>query len=335
PSTYAPTITTVQTRGYVEKTDLEAQERDVTVVSLIGQTVSQLTTKTAFGADRNKLVPTPIAEVVTDFLVKHFPSVIDYDFTAKVEADFDNIADGSQQWQAMISAFYKTFHPLVENSADISRAEVSQAREIGKDPKTGDTIYARFGRYGPMLQKGETEDKDVKPAFAPMPTGSTIDTVTLDQALEMFKLPRLVGQTPEGEDIKANIGRFGPYVQIGKTFVSIKPLDPRDITLDEALEKYADKLTKDAAKNIAEFPSGIKVLNGPYGPYITDGKKNARIAKDVDPLTITEIVAKKMLKEAPAKGKGKGKRFTKRSPATKTTRTVKTSAKKRASTRKK
>ncbi len=315
PSTYAPTISTVQTRGYVEKTDLEGQERDVTVISLMAQEVSQDTTKTPYGADRNKLVPTPIAEVVTDFLVKYFPSVIDYDFTAKVEASFDNIAEGKQQWGSMIADFYKSFHPLVDASADISRSEVSQAREIGKDPKTGDTIYARFGRYGPMLQKGETDNEEVKPGFAPMPTGATIDTVTLEQALEMFKLPRLVGKTEQGEDIKANIGRFGPYVQVGKTFVSIKPLDPREITLEEALEKYAEKLTKDAAKNITEFPSGIKILNGPYGPYITDGKKNARIAKDVDPLTITEVAAKKLLKDAPAKGKGR--RFPKRKAAAK------------------
>lgn len=321
PSTYAPTISTVQTRGYVEKTDLEGSERDVTVISLAGQSVTQETTKTAYGADRNKLVPTGIAEVVTDFLVKYFPTVIDFDFTAKVEANFDNVAEGKQQWGAMIAEFYKDFHPLVENSADISRAEVSQAREIGKDPKTGDAIYARFGRYGPMLQKGETDDEAVKPSFAPMPTGATIDTVTLEQALEMFKLPRLVGKTELGEDIKANIGRFGPYVQIGKTFVSIKPLDPREITLEEALMKYEEKVAKDAAKNIAEFPSGIKILNGPYGPYVTDGKKNARIAKDADPTIITEAEAKKMLKDAPAKGKGR--RFTKKAPATKTARVVK------------
>jgi DNA topoisomerase-1 len=316
PSTFAPTISTVQTRGYVEKTDLEGSERDVTVVALNGQVISQETTKTPYGADRNKLVPTGIAEVVTDFLVKYFPTVIDFDFTAKVEANFDNVAEGKQQWSAMIADFYKDFHPLVENSADISRAEVSQAREIGKDPKTGDTIYARFGRYGPMLQKGETDNEEVKPGFAPLPAGATIDTVTLEQALEMFKLPRLVGKTELGEDVKANIGRFGPYVQIGKTFVSIKPLDPREITLEEALAKYDEKVAKDAAKNIAEFPSGIKILNGPYGPYITDGKKNARIAKEVDPLGITESAAKKLLKDAPAKGKGR--RFpAKRKTATK------------------
>ncbi len=315
PSTYAPTISTVQTRGYVEKTDLEGKERDVTEIKLVGNQVAQETTKTAYGADRGKLVPTPIADVVTDFLVKYFPSVIDFDFTAKVEADFDNIAEGKQKWATMIADFYKTFHPLVENSADISRQEVSQAREIGKDPTSGDSIYARFGRYGPMLQKGETDNEEIKPVFAPMPTGATIDTVTMEQALEMFKLPRLVGQTEDGQDIKANIGRFGPYVQVGKTFVSIKPLDPRTITLEESLEKYADKLAKDAAKNIAEFASGIKILNGPYGPYITDGKKNARIAKTTDPTTITEAEAKKLLKAAPAKGKGR--RFPKRKTAPK------------------
>jgi DNA topoisomerase-1 len=155
-----------------------------------------------------------------------------------------------------------------------------------------------------MLLKGDTEDESKKPQFAPLPAGTTIDTVTLEQALEMFKLPKVVGTTDDGQEIKANIGRFGPYIQVGKTFVSIKPLDPHSITEAEAREKYAEKLAKDAAKNIAEFDSGIKILNGPYGPYITDGKKNARIAKDADPTKITEAEAKKLLKEAPAKKRG-------------------------------
>ncbi len=320
PSTYAPTISTIQTRGYVEKTDLEGKERDVTTVTLVKDTIAKETVKVITGADRNKLVPTGIAEVVTDFLVKYFPSIVDYDFTAKVEADFDNIADGKQEWQDMISKFYKTFHPLVEKSADISRQEVSQARELGLDPKSKEPIFARFGRYGPMLQKGDTADEDKKPAFAPMPKETTIDTVTLEQALEMFKLPRLVGKTADGQEIKANIGRFGPYVQVDKTFVSIKPLDPQTITLEEALELYAEKLAKDAAKHINEFPSGLKVLNGPYGPYITDGKKNARIAKDVDPTKITEAEAKKLLAAAPAKKRGgfrRGKKATKAKPKAK------------------
>jgi DNA topoisomerase-1 len=304
PSTYAPTISTVQTRGYVEKTDLEGTERDVLELRLEQGSLTEVTTKVITGADRGKLVPTGIADVTTDFLVKYFPSIVDFDFTARVEQDFDAIAEGDREWQQMIAAFYKDFHPLVEQSADVSRQEVSQAREIGTDPKSGKPIFARFGRYGPMLQKGDTADEDVKPDFAPMPKGATIDTVTLEQALESFQLPRLVGTTADGQEIKANIGRFGPYVVVGKTFVSIKPLDPHTITEAEARAKYEEKLAKDAAKNISEFKGGIKVLNGPYGPYVTDGKKNARIAKDVDPTKLTEADAKALLAAAPAKKRG-------------------------------
>lgn len=304
PSTYAPTISTVQTRGYVEKTDLEGSEREITEIKLENGKINTSTSKVITGADRGKLVPTGIAEVVTDFLVKNFPAIIDYDFTARVEGDFDNIADGKQAWATMIADFYKEFHPLVERSDDIPRNEVSQARELGPDPKSGEMIYSRFGRYGPMLLMGDTEDETKKPKFAPLPKGTTIDTVTLEQALEMFKLPRTVGQTEDGKDIKANIGRFGPYIQVDKTFVSIKPLDPQTITEAEARVLYAEKLAKDAARHINEFASGIKILNGPYGPFITDGKKNARIAKDADPAKITEAEAKKLLKDAPAKKRG-------------------------------
>jgi DNA topoisomerase-1 len=304
PSTYAPTISTIQTRGYVEKTDLEGQERAVEELTLQAGVVSSKTSQVMTGADRNKLVPTAIAEVTTDFLVKYFPTIVDYDFTARAEADFDRIAEGKQAWEKMIADFYKTFHPLVEKSADISRQEVSQARELGPDPKSGEPIFARFGRYGPMLQKGNAEDEDKKPAFAPLPKDTTMDTVTLEQALEMFKLPRTVGTTEAGEEIKSNIGRFGPYVQVGKIYVSIKPLDPQTITEAEARELYIEKLAKDAAKNIQEFSSGIKILNGPYGPYVTDGKKNARIAKDVDPAALSEGDAKALLAAAPAKKRG-------------------------------
>lgn len=304
PSTYAPTIHTVQVRGYVEKTDLEGKERDITEIKLEKGSISTKTTSVIAGADRNKLVPTGIADVVTDFLVKHFHSVVDYDFTAKVENDFDDIADGKETWEKMIGDFYKKFHPLIEKSADISREEVSQARELGSDPKSGEPIVARYGRYGPMLQKGDITDETKKPAFAPLPAETTIDTVTLEQALEMFKLPRAVGKTADGKEMKANIGRFGPYVQVDKTFVSIKPLDPRTITEEEARGLYEEKLAKDAAKHINEFPGGIKVLNGPYGPYITDGKKNARIDKEKDPAKITETEAIALLKAAPAKKRG-------------------------------
>jgi len=315
PSTYAPTISTIQTRGYVEKKDLDGTERQVTEIVLEKGTVRRQTNSVMTGVDRNKLLPTPIAEVTTDFLVKYFPTIVDYDFTAKVEEDFDNIAEGKQQWSAMITDFYKNFHPLIERSADISRQEVSQARELGSDPKTGEPIYARFGRYGPMLLRGDISDESKKPTFAPIPAGTTMDTVTLEQALEMFKLPRLVGTTDDGKDIKANIGRFGPYVQVDKTFVSIKPLDPFTINEAEARDLYLQKLAKDAAKNIKAFKSGVKILNGPYGPYVTDGKKNARIAKEVDPTTLTEAGAKALLAAAPAKKRGfrRGKRTPKAS----------------------
>lgn len=312
PSTYAPTISTIQTRGYVEKSDLEGTPRTVRKLVLTNGQITPADEEQITGADRGKLLPTGIADVTTDFLVKYFPTIVDFDFTAEVEQEFDQIADGNLKWQNMIAGFYKDFHPLIEKSEDISRQEVSQARLIGQDPGKDLPIYARFGRYGPMLQRGETDSED-KPDFAPLPKGTTIDTVTLEQALTAFQLPRLVGQTDDGQDIKANIGRFGPYVQVGKTFVSIKPLDPHTITLEEALAAYAEKLAKDAAKHINEFASGIKVLNGPYGPYVTDGKKNARIAKDVDAATITEAEAKKLLAAAPAKKS----RFKRRAPTKK------------------
>jgi len=301
PSTYAPTISTIQTRGYVEKSDLEGEKRQITELKLEGKEITESSAESTVGADRGKLLPTGIAEVVTDFLVNNFSSIIDYDFTAQVESEFDDIADGKQAWNKMIADFYKDFHPLVEKSENISRAEVAQAREIGKDPKSGEPIFARFGRYGPMLQMGDSEDETKKPKFAGLPKDTTIDTVTLDQALEMFKLPKTIGKTENGQDIKANIGRFGPYIQIDKTYVSIKPLDPHTITEEQARELYAEKLAKDAAKNINEFANGVKVLNGPYGPYITDGKKNARISKDIDPKSITEEQATKILADAPVK----------------------------------
>lgn len=302
PSTYAPTISTIQTRGYVERADLEGEQREINVLELSGGNIESRKETQNFGADRGKLVPTPLADVTTDFLVKNFGEVVDYDFTAKVEGDFDSIAEGKEPWQRMIKDFYKEFHPLVKESENVSREESTQTRHLGDDPKSGKPIMARYGRYGPMLQRGETESED-KPDFAPMPDGTTIETVTLEQALEMFKLPRLVGQTDDGQDIKANIGRFGPYVQVGKLFVSIKPHDPMKITEEEARELYAKKLEQEASKYINKFPGGINVVNGPYGPYITDGKKNARLAKTIDPEKLTEAEAKEILEKAPAKKK--------------------------------
>jgi len=303
PSTYATIINTVQARGYAEKGEAEGNPREIISLNLSKDTIKRdlITEKT--GSDKGKLVPTPAGEVLSDFLVSHFESVVNYDFTARVEAEFDKIAAGALARNTMLDGFYKPFHKLIEESGDIDRSSVAKAREIGIDPVTGKPVLARFGRYGPMIQLGSSDDKDNKPQFAPIPVGRKIETVTLEEALHAFKLPRIVGQTPDGADIKANVGRFGPYIQIGKLFVSIKPFDPHTITLDEAIELYNAKLKSEAEKNITDFGDGIKVLKGRFGPYITDGTKNAKIPKDTDPKTVTLEQAKELLKAAPASKK--------------------------------
>ena len=281
-----------------ELTDFEGREtkriNDLQVIRTI------VTEKT--GADRGKLVPTPSGELIADFLINHFDEIVDYKFTAGVEKHFDDIASDKLDRNRMLASFYTPFHARIEAAGDIDRSAVAQAREIGTHPKTGKPILARFGRFGPLLQLGATEDKDNKPQFAPMPAGARVETVTLEQALKAFELPRVVGTTEDKQEIKANVGRFGPYIQVGKLFVSIKkPLDPHTINEAEARELYVDKLKAEAEKNIADFGDGIKVLKGRYGPYITDGNKNAKIPKDTEPADITHEQAKELLAAAPAK----------------------------------
>lgn len=300
PSTYATIINTVQVRGYAEKGDSEGEPRDVIVLSLKNNTVNREVIQEKTGSNRGKLVPTASGKVLNDFLVNHFDQVVDYGFTAEVEEEFDQIARNKLERSKMLRAFYDPFHALIEGSGTINRSEVAQAREVGTDPKTGKPILARFGRFGPMLQLGATEDKSEKPQFAPLPRGAKLETVTLEQALKAFELPRTVGQTDDGQDIKANIGRFGPYIQVGKLFVSIKPLDPHTITLTEAKKLYAEKLQAEAEKNIADFGDGVKVLKGRFGPYITDGSKNAKVPKDTEPASITHEQAKALLASTPA-----------------------------------
>ncbi len=303
PSTYAPTISTIQDRGYVEKSDLEGHEREVVSVVLKKSKVERDVATETTGADKNKLLPTDIASVVTDFLVKHFSHVVDYDFTAEVEGEFDKIAHGKIQWQNMIKKFYGPFREKVEKAEDISRKDAGGMRKLGKDPKSGRPVFARVGRYGPMVQIGEAEDEE-KPKFAPMPEGEKMDSVSLEAALEMFKLPRVVGKTADGEEMIANIGRFGPYVKIGDMFVSIKPEDPFTIDEKTARKFVADKKKAEAEKHIDEFQDGdttIQVLNGRYGPYVTDGTKNAKIPKEDDPKKVDLKKAKQLLKDAPAR----------------------------------
>ena len=330
PSTYATIIGTVQARGYAEKGDGEGEPREVIELQFSNDTINREVLSEKTGATKGKLVPTPTGKVISDFLTEHFSNVVDYNFTAKVEVDFDQIASSKLDRNKMLQEFYTPFHDLIEKSGDIDRSKVSQTRELGPDPKTGNMIITRFGRFGPMLQMGEATDEE-KPRFAPLPKGARLETVTLEQALEMFKLPRLVGQTDDGKDIKANIGRFGPYVQVEKAFFSIKPHDPMTIELDEA-KKIIHEITE-KRKPIKEFANGISILNGPYGPYLKKDKTNARIPKDTDPKSITEEQAAEMIANAPKK---KG-RFAKKGAKGKTTKTAakKKSPAKKKTTRKK
>jgi DNA topoisomerase I len=302
PSTYAPTISTIQTRGYVEKKDSEGKERKLTVISLGSGKVVKSSTTEKTGVERAKLLPTYLADITTDFLTQHFSSIVDYKFTARAEEEFDDIASGKIKWHKTIEEFYKKFEPLIKSSENVSRQETSQARELGSDPSTGKPIFARYGRYGPMLQKGETESEE-KPTFAPLPEGRGITDVTLEEALEMYKLPRVVGKTADGEEITSNIGRFGPYIQVGKTFVSIKPLDPLTIDEEKARDLYAAKKEQEANKYVKKFKGGLAIARGPYGVYITDGKKNARIPKALKPEEIDEEKARELIDAAPARRK--------------------------------
>ena len=301
PSTYATIMNTIQTRGYAEKGDSESVPRDVILLQLIDNKVEREIVQEKTGSNKGKLVPTPAGELISGFLTDHFDRVVDYGFTADVEKDFDDIAGDRLARNTMLEKLYAPFHALIEQSGNIDRRTVGANREVGIDPKSGKPIIARFGRFGPMLQLGSSDDKADKPQFAPLPKGAKIETVTLEQALHAFELPRLVGQTEDGQDIKANVGRFGPYIQIGKLYVSLKDIDPREVTQEQARELYAAKLKAEAEKNIADFGDDIKVLNGRFGPYVTDGNKNAKIPKDTDPKTITRDQAVELLANAPQK----------------------------------
>jgi len=308
PSTYAPTISTIQTREYVTKSEDMEKQREVTILTLQSGKVTVENTTENYDTDRNRLRPTDTGTVVTDFLVKYFAEILDYDFTAKVEAEFDDIAKGEEKWQTMIADFYKPFHKLIEGSEEISRHEASQGRILGKDPKSGKPVIARLGRYGAMLQIGQAEDEE-KPKFAPMPSGRKIGDVTLEEALTMFKLPRVVGKTAESEEITANIGRFGPYVKVGDSYVSIKDEDPFSIDETTARKLIVAKRKADAEKIIQNFETEkIQVLNGRFGPYVTDGTTNAKVPKDQDPKKLKLKDCQAMLEEARNKPT-KGRRF--------------------------
>jgi DNA topoisomerase-1 len=271
------------------------------VIELEKGRVSENTKIENTGAEKQKLFPTDIGIVVNDFLVEHFEKILSYDFTANVEKQFDDIADGMLQWTEMIKSFYKPFHENVEET--LEHGDRPTGRELGKDPKTGKTVYAKIGRYGPMIQIGDADDEE-KPSFASLRHDQSMTTIELDDALELFKLPREVGEF-EGEKVTAAIGRFGPYLRHKGSFVSLKADDgddPHSVEIERAIELIEAKRKADAEKIIKLFDEdeSIQVLKGRWGPYLKAGKKNIKIPKDVDPEQLTFEECQKLIEEAPA-----------------------------------
>ncbi|MBF8963972.1 type I DNA topoisomerase [Pontibacter sp. FD36] len=334
PSTYAPTISTIQKRGYVEKDSREGKERKFNVLTLKNDQIRAQTKTEITGAEKSKLFPTDMAMVVNDFLVEHFPNVIDYSFTARVEAEFDEIAHGQQEWEQMLENFYEKFHKRIENSENINRADVSGAREIGIDPVSGQKIIAKLGRFGPYVQLGEENpETGDKPVYASLRKGQFIESLTLEDALDLFKLPRIVG-VYEDKEMKAAIGRFGPYISHASKFYSLpKTLDPMTVTADEAIALIEAKRKADAEKLIKTFPENpdVQVLNGRYGPYIVVGKKNVKIPKGKEPADLTLQECLDLAEQTPEKkGRGGFKKKAETATAEKKPATKKPAAKKAA-----
>ena len=304
PSTYAPTIQTIQNREYVVKGDKEGVERAYTVVSLSKGKIEEAEKTETVGADRNKLMPTDIGTVVNDFLMEYFPDVLDYNFTASVEKEFDSVAEGELVWTKAIDKFYKIFHPIVEATAAGKTQKKVGERELGIDPKSGNPVFVKIGRYGPVVQIGaaHADDKEApKPQFASLMKGQSIDTITLEEALKLFDLPRTVGEY-EGKVMVAAVGRFGPFIRHDGKFVSIpKDLNPLTITAEEAIALIEGKRVKDEQRFIKKFEEDpeMEILKGRFGPYISYQKANYRIPKTVtDPTILTLEDCKKIIAEA-------------------------------------
>ncbi len=288
PSTYAPTISTIVRREYVVKEDRDGQERQYTEITLKDDKVVKKENTENFGAERAKLFPTSAGMIVNDFLVAHFDDIVDFSFTATVEKDFDNIADGKVQWQDMIDGFYKNFHQKVSDAEGEEIDRSLTTRLLGEDPNSGKPISARIGRYGPYVQIGDAEDEE-KPKFASLQKGQLLETVTLEDALELFKLPREAGMY-EDQALMVNIGKYGPYVKHDGKFYSLeKTDDPMAVTEARCIEIIEAKKKLDSNRIIREYDENpnAKVLNGRYGPYISFGKRNIKIPKDLEPADLT------------------------------------------------
>ena len=306
PSTYAPTIQTIQNREYVIKGDKEGTERAYSILTLNKKGIQESTKTEMVGADRNKLMPTDIGIVVNDFLMEYFQLVMDYNFTAKVEKEFDAIAEGEENWTKVIDNFYQVFHPVVEQTAAIRTEHKVGERQLGIDPKSGKPVFVKIGRFGPVAQIGESnpEKDNEKPQFATLLKGQSIETITLEEALKLFELPRTVGEY-EGKVVVAAIGRFGPFIRHDGKFVSIpKDKNPISITLEEAIELIQQKREKDENRFIKKFEEDpeLEILNGRYGPYIAYKGKNYRIPKTgYTPAEMTLADCMKLVSEADQK----------------------------------
>ena len=280
PSTYAPTISTIQQREYVQKGDRKGEERSYTIDTLRGIQITEKTKVEITGNEKGKLLPTDIGIVVNDFLIENFPDIMDYNFTARVEQQFDQIAEGKEPWTDMMRNFDSRFEPDVEKVINARSEHKAGERQLGNDPKTGRPVFVKIGRFGPVVQIGAADDEQ-KPQFAQLPADKRMDEITLDEALELFKLPRTVGQF-EGSDVVIGAGRFGPYILHNKKYTSLpKTEDPMTVTLDTAIKLIEEKRLQEAQRHIKQFEEDAKleILNGRYGPYIAYDGKNYRIPK--------------------------------------------------------
>jgi DNA topoisomerase-1 len=327
PSTYAPTISTIINREYVERKSIDGEKRNFNVLLLKKGKIKDSEKTETTGADKNKLFPTDIGIVVNDFLVEYFPSIIDYNFTAKVEEGFDKIAEGKAKWNKSISDFYDVFHPIVEETANMRMEHKAGERVLGVDPKSGRQVSVKIGRYGAMAQIG-TPEEDEKPLFASLQKSQSIESITLEETLKLFELPRNIGEFRD-KDVVIGIGRFGPYIRHNNKFVSIpKGVDPLEIQLEEAIELIEDKERKDKEKTIKLFEedSDLQVLNGRYGPYIKYQNSNYKIPKTTDPKKLTLEECKRIIEDSAKDKKSKSKK-TKKSESAESSTTKKGTSK--------
>ncbi len=302
PSTYAPTISTIQSRDYIVKEDKPGQKRTINVLKLKAGKITDKMSSETFGSEKARLVPTDVGMVVSDFLTEFFPKVLDYNFTASIEKEFDEIAEGEKPWNEMIATFYEDFNPLIERTMSERQQHKVGERILGTDPKSGRQVSVKIGRFGPVVQIGLATD-DEKPRFAQLQKGQTMDSITLDEALSLFNLPRTLGEW-EGAALVANVGRFGPYVQLGKEFVSLPAtLDPLHVTLEEAIELIEKKRQYEQQRLIKTFDEdpNVEVLNGRYGPYIAANGKNYKIPSGVEPAQLDYAACMEIIEKAAEK----------------------------------